>query len=214
MENIVAQSYSELAPLECAEEEWVQPERVSVERCEWLSLRWAAGYWKKMHADLKMRHELLLKEYSEVCRLNGEEMKLQRKVQKLERLLAGLSEVEGARNIVSRQGRKIKQLQKENRELKASVRQLRSASEHKDSVIARLQRMQFGRRSEKQKKGAKKDSSQAGDHDRRRRQAANWIKVGQTQGRGKLDVRNERALPIKDIWLRPLQRNWKVILNS
>ncbi len=45
-------------------------------------------------------------------------------------------------------------------------------------------------------------------------QAANWIKVGQTQGRGKLDVRKQYALPIKDIWLRPLQRNWKQILNS
>ena len=31
---------------------------------------------------------------------------------------------------------------------------------------------------------------------------------------GKLDVRKEYALPIKDIWLRPLQRNWKEILNS
>ena len=33
--------------------------------------------------------------------------------------------------------------------------------------------------------------------------AANWIKVGRTQGRGKLDVRNEHALPVKDIWLKP-----------
>ena len=45
-------------------------------------------------------------------------------------------------------------------------------------------------------------------------QAANWIRVGQTQGRGKLDVRNEYALPIKDIWLKPLHRNWKTVLNS
>ena len=45
-------------------------------------------------------------------------------------------------------------------------------------------------------------------------QAANWIQVGQTQGRGKLDVRNEYALPIKDIWLKPLHRNWKTVLNS
>ena len=45
-------------------------------------------------------------------------------------------------------------------------------------------------------------------------QAANWIRVGQTQGRGKLDVRKEYALPIKDIWLKPLHRNWKTVLNS
>ena len=45
-------------------------------------------------------------------------------------------------------------------------------------------------------------------------QAANGIRVGQTQGRGKLDVRREYALPIKDIWLRPLQRFWKAIMNS
>ena len=44
--------------------------------------------------------------------------------------------------------------------------------------------------------------------------AANWIKVGRTQGRGKLDVRNERALPVKDIWLKPLQRDWKRTLNK
>ena len=43
--------------------------------------------------------------------------------------------------------------------------------------------------------------------------AANWTCVGQTKGRGKLDVHNLYALPIKDIWLRPLQRNWKKILN-
>ena len=33
--------------------------------------------------------------------------------------------------------------------------------------------------------------------------AANWIRVGKTQGRGKLDVKNEYALPVKDIWLIP-----------
>ena len=36
--------------------------------------------------------------------------------------------------------------------------------------------------------------------------AANWIHVGQTQGRGKLDVHNQHALPKKDIWLYPLRR--------
>ncbi len=29
--------------------------------------------------------------------------------------------------------------------------------------------------------------------------AANWIRVGKTQGRGKLDVKNEYALPVKDV---------------
>ena len=44
--------------------------------------------------------------------------------------------------------------------------------------------------------------------------AANWTCVGQTQGRGKLDVKHEQALPIKDIWLRPLATNWQSVLNS
>lgn len=44
--------------------------------------------------------------------------------------------------------------------------------------------------------------------------AANWIKVGQTKGRGKKDRFNEYALPIKDIWLRPLHTHWQTILNA
>ena len=43
--------------------------------------------------------------------------------------------------------------------------------------------------------------------------AANWIHVGQTQGRGKLDTHNEYALPLKDIFLKPLCPDWKAILN-
>lgn len=39
--------------------------------------------------------------------------------------------------------------------------------------------------------------------------AANWVWVGQTQGRGKLDVRNEHLLPVKDIWLYPLERSFR-----
>ena len=39
--------------------------------------------------------------------------------------------------------------------------------------------------------------------------AANWIHVGQTQGRGKLDVHNQHALPKKDIWLYPLRRDFR-----
>ena len=34
--------------------------------------------------------------------------------------------------------------------------------------------------------------------------ATNWIRVGQTQKRGKLDMHSEYAPPIMDIWLKPL----------
>jgi hypothetical protein len=44
--------------------------------------------------------------------------------------------------------------------------------------------------------------------------AANWIHVGQTKGRGKLDRYNERALPIKDVYLYPLQRSYQRILTA
>jgi len=44
--------------------------------------------------------------------------------------------------------------------------------------------------------------------------AANWICVGQTKGRGKLDRYNKHELPVKDIWLKPLQKNWKSVLTS
>ena len=39
--------------------------------------------------------------------------------------------------------------------------------------------------------------------------AANWTHVGQTQGRGKLDVHKTYALPRKDIWLYPLRRDFR-----
>jgi hypothetical protein len=39
--------------------------------------------------------------------------------------------------------------------------------------------------------------------------AANWIRVGQTQGRGKLDTRHQAPLAIKDIWLYPIARNFR-----
>ncbi len=42
--------------------------------------------------------------------------------------------------------------------------------------------------------------------------AANWICVGQTQGRGKKHIYKTQGVPIKDIWLYPLQRNFKKIL--
>jgi hypothetical protein len=37
--------------------------------------------------------------------------------------------------------------------------------------------------------------------------AANWVHVGITKGRGKLDVQNEYRLPVKEIFLYPLQKN-------
>ncbi len=43
----------------------------------------------------------------------------------------------------------------------------------------------------------------------RPRQTRCWIHVGQTQGRGKLDVHNQHALPKKDIWLYPLRRDFR-----
>ena len=43
--------------------------------------------------------------------------------------------------------------------------------------------------------------------------AANWIHLGQTQGRGKLDTRHEYAKPVKNIFVKPLCPDWKAILN-
>lgn len=40
-------------------------------------------------------------------------------------------------------------------------------------------------------------------------QAANWIHVGKTQGRGKLSVSTKPVLPIKDVWLYPLSRTFR-----
>jgi len=42
--------------------------------------------------------------------------------------------------------------------------------------------------------------------------AANWTYVGQTQGRGKLDRHHLRTLPIKNIFLYPLIKNFRQIL--
>ena len=43
--------------------------------------------------------------------------------------------------------------------------------------------------------------------------ASGWTRVGTTKGRGRYDIKNRYDKPKKDIWLRPLRRNWKVILN-
>jgi hypothetical protein len=44
--------------------------------------------------------------------------------------------------------------------------------------------------------------------------AANWIHVGKTKGRGKLDRYNKAQLPQKDIWLYPLNKYYRRILCS
>lgn len=43
-------------------------------------------------------------------------------------------------------------------------------------------------------------------------QAANWSRLGQTTGRGKLDVHNRAQLPKKSIWVYPLERNFRQVL--
>ena len=42
--------------------------------------------------------------------------------------------------------------------------------------------------------------------------AANWINVGQTVGRGKKSHVHQQIIPIKDIWLYPLRRNFRATL--
>lgn len=44
--------------------------------------------------------------------------------------------------------------------------------------------------------------------------AANWIHVGQTKGRGKLDCNHQASLPVKDIWLYPLDKRFRSLLSS
>ena len=43
--------------------------------------------------------------------------------------------------------------------------------------------------------------------------AANWIHLGQTQGRGKLDTRHQYNQPVKNILVKPLRPDWRAILN-
>ena len=42
--------------------------------------------------------------------------------------------------------------------------------------------------------------------------AANWQYLGETQGRGKMDVKRERALPVKKIYVYPLVDNFRAAL--
>ena len=44
-------------------------------------------------------------------------------------------------------------------------------------------------------------------------QASGWLPVGTTQGRGRQDTHRNHTLPKKNIWLLPLRKDWKRILN-
>jgi hypothetical protein len=44
--------------------------------------------------------------------------------------------------------------------------------------------------------------------------AANWIHVGKTQGRGSSTSKKQFALPVKDVYLYPLQKNFRSVLSS
>ena len=39
--------------------------------------------------------------------------------------------------------------------------------------------------------------------------AANWQYLGQTQGRGKCDVRHQALLPVKSLFVRPLEPSFR-----
>jgi hypothetical protein len=43
--------------------------------------------------------------------------------------------------------------------------------------------------------------------------AANWIHVGQTVGRGKKSRVHEQIIPLKDIWLYPLRKDFRSVLS-
>jgi hypothetical protein len=44
--------------------------------------------------------------------------------------------------------------------------------------------------------------------------AANWQKVGETKGRGKLGPPGQISVPIKDIWVYPLNKEFRVLLKK
>lgn len=44
--------------------------------------------------------------------------------------------------------------------------------------------------------------------------AANWTNVGQTKGRGKLGPPGKISVPIKDIWVYPLDKKFRVLLKN
>lgn len=42
--------------------------------------------------------------------------------------------------------------------------------------------------------------------------ASNWVNVGETKGRGKMDRYNEYKVPVKSIWLYPLRKDFREVL--
>ena len=42
--------------------------------------------------------------------------------------------------------------------------------------------------------------------------AANWIYVGKTKGRGKLGPAGKQSVPIKDLWVYPMDRCFRDVL--
>jgi hypothetical protein len=42
--------------------------------------------------------------------------------------------------------------------------------------------------------------------------ATNWINVGRTTGRGKKSTSHDQLIPVKDIWLYPLHKNFATVL--
>jgi hypothetical protein len=44
--------------------------------------------------------------------------------------------------------------------------------------------------------------------------ASNWTMVGETKGRGKLDVHHEHKLPVKTVWLYPLRKDFRKWLRG
>ena len=44
--------------------------------------------------------------------------------------------------------------------------------------------------------------------------AANWTYLGQTKGRGKLGPAGKQSVPIKDLWVQPLDRRFREMLTG
>ncbi len=44
--------------------------------------------------------------------------------------------------------------------------------------------------------------------------AANWLYLGQIKGRGKLGPAGKQSLPIKDLWVQPLDRRFRETLTG
>jgi hypothetical protein len=43
--------------------------------------------------------------------------------------------------------------------------------------------------------------------------AANWVYLGQTKGRGKVGPAGKQSVPIKDLWVYPLDRRFREALT-